>query len=101
MDGMTRVAEWVFRDKSNEDLYGLFHATLPGDAGEALCPAVNGKQGDSLPVEYPVSTSQSSKCQKRPEARVATRNHRVMLVKPLHPQGNTKSALFFSEKCIY
>ncbi|MDJ0088269.1 hypothetical protein FBY13_10410 [Pantoea sp. SJZ147] len=27
---MTRVAECVFRDKSNEDLYGLFHATLSG-----------------------------------------------------------------------
>jgi len=74
---MTRVAECVFRDKSNEDLYGLFHAMLSGNAGEALCPAVNGKQDESLPVKYPASTSQSNQCQKQPQARVATRNNAV------------------------
>jgi len=77
VDGMTSVAELMFRDKSNEDLCGLFHATLLGNAGEALCPAVNGKQDESLPVKYPASTSQSNQCQKQPQPRVTSRNNAV------------------------
>ncbi len=77
MDGMTRAAELMFRDKSNEDPYGLFHATLPGNAGEALCPAVNGKQDESLPVKYPASTSQSNQCKKQPQPRMTSRNNAV------------------------
>lgn len=46
-----RVAEGVFRDNRTKNPYGLFHATLPGDTGEALCPAVNGKQDESLPIQ--------------------------------------------------
>lgn len=46
-----RVAEWVFRDNRTKNHYGLLHATLPGDNGEALCPAVNGKQDESLPIQ--------------------------------------------------
>lgn len=48
---MTEVAEWVFRDNSTKGHGGLFHTTLPGDNGEALCPAVNGKQDESLPIQ--------------------------------------------------
>jgi len=77
VDEMTRVAEWVFRDNSTSDQYGLFHATLPGDAGEALCPAVNGKKDESLPIKYPASTYQSRECQNQPQARVATHNYTV------------------------
>ena len=61
---MTEVAEGVFRDNSIADHDGLFHATPPGHTGEALGPAVNGKQDESLPIEYPASTHQSSECQK-------------------------------------
>lgn len=53
MDGMTRVAEWVFCENSNEELHGLFHATLPGDVSEALCTAILGKQDESIPLKYP------------------------------------------------
>ena len=48
---MTRVTERLFRDDSAKDECRLFHATLPGDTGEALCPAVNGKQDKSLPIQ--------------------------------------------------
>lgn len=53
VDGMTRVAEWVFCENSNEELNGLFHATLPGDVSEALCTAILGKQDESIPLKYP------------------------------------------------
>jgi hypothetical protein len=53
VDGMTRVAEWVFCENSNEELHSLFHATLPGDVSEALCTAILGKQDESIPLKYP------------------------------------------------
>ncbi|GME44372.1 hypothetical protein ACJ2_31750 [Pantoea sp. QMID2] len=46
-----RVAEGVFRDNRTKNHYGLLHATLSGDTGEALCPTVNGKQDESLPIQ--------------------------------------------------
>ncbi|MCW0314734.1 hypothetical protein NB694_004534 [Pantoea ananatis] len=74
---MSRVAECVFCDKSNGDLYGLFHAMLSVNAGEALRPAVNGKQDESLPVKYPANTSQSNQCKKQPQPRVTSSNNAV------------------------
>lgn len=65
---MTEVAEGAFRDNSTKDHDGLFHAMPPGHTGEALGPAVNGKQDESLPIEYPASPHQSSKSQKQPQA---------------------------------
>ncbi len=72
-----RVAERLFRDNRTRTDRGLFHTTLPGDTGKALCPAVNSKQDESLAIEYPASTHQSSKGQKQPQAGVATRNNAV------------------------
>lgn len=46
-----KVAEGVFRDNSTKNHDRLFHATLPGHTGEALGPAVNGKQDESLPIQ--------------------------------------------------
>jgi len=51
-----RFAEGVFRDNSTKNNYGLFHATLLGDASEALCAAVHGKQDKTLPIQYPAGT---------------------------------------------